>query len=54
MAMTLKDALAQLKALGNEKVRTQNKKHGAGDNHGALVYLVAGQHGHYFRSLIAE
>jgi 3-methyladenine DNA glycosylase AlkD len=32
MAMTLKDALAQLKALGNEKVRAQNKKHGAGDN----------------------
>ena len=32
MAMTLKDALAQLKSLDNEKVRAQNKKHGAGDN----------------------
>jgi 3-methyladenine DNA glycosylase AlkD len=30
--MTLKDALAQLKALGNERVRAQNKKNGAGDN----------------------
>jgi len=30
--MTLKETLAQLKALGNEKVRAQNKKHGAGDN----------------------
>ena len=32
MAMTLADALAQLQSLGNEKVRAQNKKRGAGDN----------------------
>ena len=32
MAMTLKDTLTQLEALGNEKVRAQNKKNGAGDN----------------------
>ena len=32
MAMTLKDALAQLKSLGDEKVRAQNKKNGAGDS----------------------
>jgi 3-methyladenine DNA glycosylase AlkD len=31
-AMTLKETLAQLKALGNEKMRAQNHKHGAGDN----------------------
>src|SRR5262245_12001572 len=30
--MTLKEALAQLKALGNEKIRAQNTKRGAGDN----------------------
>ncbi len=30
--MTLKDALAQLKSLGNEKVRAHNRKNGAGDN----------------------
>ncbi len=30
--MTLKEALAQLEALGNEKMRQQNKKRGAGDN----------------------
>lgn len=30
--MTLKEALAQLKSLGNEKVRARNKKHGADDN----------------------
>ena len=30
--MTLKETLAQLKALGDEKVRAQNKKRGAGDN----------------------
>ncbi len=30
--MTLKEALAKLKALGNEKVFMHNKKHGAGDN----------------------
>jgi 3-methyladenine DNA glycosylase AlkD len=30
--MTLKDALAQLKALGNETVRARNKKLGADDN----------------------
>ncbi len=29
---TLKETLAQLEALGNEKVRAQNSKHGAGDN----------------------
>lgn len=29
--MTLKEALAQLEALGDEKVRAQNKKRGAGD-----------------------
>jgi 3-methyladenine DNA glycosylase AlkD len=32
MAMTLKDTLAQLESLGNEKVRAQNKKNGAGGN----------------------
>jgi 3-methyladenine DNA glycosylase AlkD len=31
-AMTLKEALASLKALGNEKMREFNKKHGADDN----------------------
>lgn len=30
--MTLKETLAQLEALGNEKVRAHNKKYGAGDN----------------------
>jgi len=30
--MTLKEALKQLKSLGNEKVRAQNAKSGAGDN----------------------
>lgn len=30
--MTLKETLAKLKALGNEKVRAHNKKYGAGDN----------------------
>ncbi len=30
--MTLEETLAQLKALGNEKMRVHNKKHGAGDN----------------------
>lgn len=30
--MTLEEALARLKALGNESMRLQNKKHGAGDN----------------------
>ena len=30
--MTLKETLKQLQALGNEKVRAQNKKSGAGDN----------------------
>lgn len=30
--MTLKEALAQLKALGNEKVRARNRKNGADDN----------------------
>lgn len=32
MATTLKDTLAQLKSLGNEKVRAHNKKYGAGDD----------------------
>jgi 3-methyladenine DNA glycosylase AlkD len=32
MAMTLKDTLAQLESLGNEKVRAHNKKYGAGRN----------------------
>jgi 3-methyladenine DNA glycosylase AlkD len=30
--MTLKETLAQLKSLGNEKVRARNRKHGADDN----------------------
>ncbi len=30
--MNLKEALTQLEALGNEKMRAQNTKHGAGDN----------------------
>ena len=30
--MTLKETLKQLEALGTEKMRQQNKKHGAGDN----------------------
>lgn len=32
MPMTLKETLAQLEALGNEKVRAQNRRNGAGDN----------------------
>ena len=32
MATTLKQTLAELKALGDDKVRAQNKKRGAGDN----------------------
>jgi 3-methyladenine DNA glycosylase AlkD len=32
MAMTLKETLAQLKSLGNEKVRAHNRKYGGGDN----------------------
>ena len=32
MTMTVKEALKQLKALGNEKVRAYNAKSGAGDN----------------------
>jgi len=32
MAMTLKETLAQLESLGNEKVRAHNTKNGAGDN----------------------
>jgi 3-methyladenine DNA glycosylase AlkD len=32
MAVTLKDTLAHLEALGNEKVRARNRKNGAGDN----------------------
>jgi len=30
--MTLKETLTELEALGNEKMRAQNTKHGAGDN----------------------
>src|SRR6188508_4065 len=46
MAMTLKDALAQLEALGDEKVRKQNRKWGAGDNqfgvkHGDIRKIAA-------------
>ncbi len=32
MTIALKDTLKQLEALGNEKMRAQNKKHGSGDN----------------------
>ena len=32
MTMTLKETLKQLEALGNEKMRSQNRKHGRGDN----------------------
>lgn len=32
MTTTLKETLAQLEALGNEKVRAQNRRNGAGDN----------------------
>src|SRR5262249_28611514 len=32
MGMTLKETLAQLKSLADEKTRAQNKKRGAGDN----------------------
>ena len=32
MATTLKETLVQLEALGNEKVRAQNSKNGAGNN----------------------
>jgi 3-methyladenine DNA glycosylase AlkD len=32
MTTTLKDTLAQLEALGNEKVRARNKKNGSGEN----------------------
>jgi len=32
MRMPLKDTLAQLKSLGSERMRAQNKKRGAGDN----------------------
>jgi 3-methyladenine DNA glycosylase AlkD len=46
MEVTLKDALAQLKALGDEKIRAHNKKNGAGDNqfgvkHGDIRKLAA-------------
>jgi len=46
MPTALKEALAQLKALGNEKVRAQNRKNGAGDNqfgvlHGDIRKLAA-------------
>jgi hypothetical protein len=32
MTMTLKETLKQLEALGTEKMRAHNSKHGAGDN----------------------
>lgn len=32
MATTLEDTLAQMESLGDEKVRAQNRRHGAGDN----------------------
>jgi 3-methyladenine DNA glycosylase AlkD len=32
MAVTLQDTLERMEALGNEKVRAQNRKHGAGNN----------------------
>ena len=32
MTIALKDTLKQLEALGNEKMRAQNEKHGSGDN----------------------
>jgi len=32
MAVTLKDTLAQLESLGDEKVRAHNRKYGAGRN----------------------
>lgn len=46
MAMTLKDALAQLESLGDEKVRKQNRKAGAGDDqfgvkHGEIRKIAA-------------
>ena len=46
MEITLTDTLAQLESLGNEKVRAQNKKNGAGDNqvgvrHGDIRKLAA-------------
>lgn len=44
--MTLKETLTQLEALGSEKVRKQNRKHGAGENqfgvmHGDIRKLAA-------------
>ena len=46
MPITLKETLAQIEALGNEKVRAQNRKNGAGDNqfgvlHGDIRKLAA-------------
>lgn len=32
MTMTLKETLKRLEALGHERMRAQNRKHGAGDN----------------------
>jgi hypothetical protein len=34
MATTLEDALTRLESLGNEQVRAQNKKSGAGEDQG--------------------
>ncbi len=36
--MTLNETLAQLKALGNEKMRVHNKKNGAGDNQFGVLH----------------
>lgn len=36
--MTLKEALAQLESLGNEKVRAHNKKNGAGDRQFGVLH----------------
>ena len=38
MATTLKDTLAQLESLGNERVRAQSKKNGAGDNQFGVLH----------------
>jgi hypothetical protein len=37
--MTLEEALAQLESLGHEKVRAQNRRHGAGDNQFAPIWI---------------
>ena len=42
MTTTLKETLAQLESLGNEKVRAQNKKNGAGDNQFGVQMVTSG------------